>query len=197
MRAALGVRVSLGHTNAPAAEARAGIATGAVSATHTFNAMRALDHREPGILGVVLDDASLYADLICDGIHVAPEAVRLWFRAKGPERAILITDGMSAMGMPDGHYRLGELDVEVAGGACMHNGVLAGSVLTMDRAVQNLQRVAGVDLQTAVRAATRNPAALLGREVSQAVRVGAPANLCAWGRSGRLAGTVLRGTLLA
>ena len=70
----------------------AALNAGATTATHTFNAMRALDHREPGILGVVLDTDSLYADLICDGVHVAPEAVRLWFTAKGPERAILITD---------------------------------------------------------------------------------------------------------
>ena len=67
------MKVSLGHTNATAEEARAGIAEGAVSATHTFNAMRALDHREPGVLGVVLDDESLYAELICDGVHVSAE----------------------------------------------------------------------------------------------------------------------------
>ncbi len=80
--AGLGVRVSIGHTNATSAEARAGIeaarAAGAVSATHTFNAMRALDHREPGVLGVVLDDETMYAELICDGVHVAPEMTRLW-----------------------------------------------------------------------------------------------------------------------
>jgi N-acetylglucosamine-6-phosphate deacetylase len=94
-----GVRISLGHTNATAAEARYAIAGGAVSATHTFNAMRPLDHREPGILGTVLTTDSLYAELICDGIHVAPEMVRLWYRAKGTQRGILVTDAMSAAGI--------------------------------------------------------------------------------------------------
>ena len=84
----LGVRVSLGHSMATAAVTREAIRLGAVSATHTFNAMRVLDHREPGILGVVLDDAELYAELICDGVHVAAEGVRLWWRAKAPDRAI-------------------------------------------------------------------------------------------------------------
>ncbi len=87
-----GVRVSLGHSNATAAETRAAIAAGAVSATHTFNAMRALDHREPGILGTVLSDDSLYSEFICDGVHSQPEIAKLWWRAKGPELAILVTD---------------------------------------------------------------------------------------------------------
>ena len=109
-----GVRVSLGHSDATAAETRAAIAAGAVSATHTFNAMRALDHREPGILGVVLTESALFAELICDGIHTAPEMARLWWRAKGPEHAILVTDAMSAAGMPDGEYQLGGFTVQVA-----------------------------------------------------------------------------------
>lgn len=81
---------------------------GAISATHTYNAMRSLDHREPGILGIVLDRDEIYADLICDGVHVAPELVRLWFKSKGPERAILITDSLEAAGMANGVYKLGE-----------------------------------------------------------------------------------------
>ena len=116
---ARGVRVSLGHSNATAAETRAAIAAGATSATHTFNAMRPLDHREPGILGIVLTDDSLFAELICDGIHSAPEMTKLWWRAKGPDRAILVTDAMSAAGMPDGEYRLGGLTVQVADGRAM------------------------------------------------------------------------------
>ena len=138
---AAGVRVSLGHTNATDAETEAAIAAGAVSATHTFNAMRPLDHRDPGVLGVVLDQQELFADLICDGIHVAPAAVRLWFRMKGSDRAILITDAMSATGMPDGAYMLGSFAVTVKDGRCSlteHPETLAGSVLTLDRAVQHL-----------------------------------------------------------
>ena len=103
---ARGVRVSVGHSNATAAETRTAIAAGATSGTHTYNAMRPLDHREIGILGTVLTTDALYAELICDGIHVDPALVKLWFQAKGSNRAILITDAMSAAGMPDGEYML-------------------------------------------------------------------------------------------
>lgn len=89
--AGLGIRSSMGPSMATQAEAIAGMQNGVVSATHTFNAMRAFDHREPGIPGVVLDRDDLHADLICDGFHVALEAVRLWLKMKGSERAILIT----------------------------------------------------------------------------------------------------------
>src|ERR1019366_6307589 len=143
---ARGVRVSVGHSNATAAETRACIASGAVSATHTFNAMRALDHREPGILGTVLTNDDLFAELICDGIHVAPEMVKLWWKAKGAERAILVTDAMSATGMPDGEYHLGGFAVEVSHGRAMARGVLAGSVLTLDRALANFLEFTGAPL---------------------------------------------------
>ena len=111
---ALGVVCSLGHSNATLVEAEAGFRAGARSATHTFNAMRSLDHRDPGIAAYVLDNDALFAEIICDGIHVDPAMVRLFFKAKGAEKSILITDGMSATGMPDGRYKLGDLDVEVA-----------------------------------------------------------------------------------
>jgi N-acetylglucosamine-6-phosphate deacetylase len=106
---AAGVRISMGHSNATEQEALAGIRAGAVSATHAFNAMRSLDHREPGVLGVVLDQQELYAEAICDGVHVHPLMIRLWLKMKGSDRAILITDGMSATGMPDGEYTHGRL----------------------------------------------------------------------------------------
>ena len=195
-----GVRVSLGHSDATAAQTRAAISSGATSATHTFNAMRRLDHREPGIAGVVLDAESLYAELICDGIHVAPEFVRLWLRAKGEERAILMTDGISATGLPDANYMLGELEVTVKNGRCLltndlANGVemLAGSVLTMDRAVANLRRFTGASLATAVRLASRNPARMLGLDNLTEVAVGRPANFNLYSAAGELRQTILRG----
>ena len=132
----LGVVCSLGHSDATLVQAEAGARAGARSATHTFNAMRSLDHRDPGIAAYVLDDDALFAEIICDGIHVDPAMVRLFFKAKGLEKSVLITDGMSATGMPDGKYKLGDLDVEVAHGRCTtagSPGVLAGSVLTMDQ----------------------------------------------------------------
>lgn len=191
---ARGVRVSLGHSNANAAETRAAIAAGATSATHTFNAMRPLDHREPGILGVVLTTDSLFAELICDGIHTAPEIVRLWWRAKGPERAILVTDAMSAAGMPDGEYHLGGLTVEVANGRAMCDGVLAGSVLTLDRALANFLAFTGATLEQGLRLLTGNPAALTGFESEAgSLAPGAPANLVAVSEEGRLAASFVNG----
>jgi N-acetylglucosamine-6-phosphate deacetylase len=160
----LGVRVSLGHSNAIAEVARAGIAAGAVSATHTFNAMRTFNQREPGILGVVLDAGSLYAEIISDGYHVDPMAVRLFWKAKGGERAVLITDGISATGMPDGQYKLGNMDVEVIDGKCMAGGAIAGSTLTMDRAVSNFRAFTGAGLDQVIGLAGRNPARMLGLE---------------------------------
>jgi N-acetylglucosamine-6-phosphate deacetylase len=195
-----GVRVSLGHSDATAAQTRAAISSGAASATHTFNAMRRLDHREPGIAGVVLDAESLYAELICDGIHVAPEFVRLWLRAKGEERAILMTDGISATGMPDANYMLGELEVTVRNGRCLLTNdlandveTLAGSVLTMDRAVTNLRNFTGASLSTAVRLASRNPARMLGLGDLTEVAVGCLANFNLYSATGELRQTILRG----
>ena len=199
----LGVRCSLGHTDALANEARAGIDAGATSATHTFNAMRALNHREPGVLGVTLDSEKLYAELICDGVHVAPELVRLWLRSKGTGRAILVTDAMSAAGMPEGRYKLGELDVDVADGRATLAGdpkrgahTLAGSVLTMDRAVANLRQFTGASIAEATRLASHNPATMLGRPELTRLAPGGMANLNRFDASGRLVATYLQGELV-
>jgi N-acetylglucosamine-6-phosphate deacetylase len=195
---ARGVRVSVGHSDAKAAETRAAIAAGAVSATHTFNAMRALDHREPGILGAVLTTPTLYSELICDGIHTDPAIVDLWFRAKGPERAILVTDAMAAAGMPDGEYTLGNFAVQVANGKAMARGVLAGSVLTLDRALQNFVAFTGAPLEQALRLLTVNPAAMVGSSTGLSARAGAltpgaPANLVAVDAQGKLVASIHNG----
>jgi len=159
---ALGVRCSMGHSDARVCEAEAGYVAGARSATHTFNAMRAIDHRDPGLAAYVLDKRSLFAEIICDGIHIDPLMVRLFFRAKDEDRIILVTDCISATGMPDGIYMLGDMEVEVRDGRCTSNGTLAGSVLTLDRGVQNFMEFTGASLKTAVAAATRNPSQLMG-----------------------------------
>src|SRR5581483_3489481 len=117
-----GVCVSMGHSDSTLAPVQAAIAAGARHATHTFNAMRPLDHREPGILGEVLTRDEITADIIADGIHVHPEVVRLFLQAKGPERAVLISDAISATGMGDGRYRLGSFEVEVKGERCLTSG---------------------------------------------------------------------------
>ena len=195
---ARGVRVSVGHSNATAAETRAAIAAGAVSATHTYNAMRPLATREPGILGTVLTTDSLFAELICDGIHTASELVKLWWRAKGPERAILVTDAMSATGMPDGEYQLGGLAVQVANGKATAGGVLAGSVLTLDRALANFIEFTGAPLDQALRLLTANPAAMTGlNDQAGSLAVGQPANLVAVDAAGRLVASIQNGQPLA
>ncbi|HEV2962797.1 MAG TPA: amidohydrolase family protein, partial [Candidatus Angelobacter sp.] len=113
-------------------------------------------------LGAVLTDDRLTADIIADGIHTDPSMVKLFLNAKGPERAILITDAISATGMGEGKYKLGPLEVEVKDGRCEYQGRLAGSVLTLDRAIRNVMNFAEWKLQEAVRLASLNPAGLLG-----------------------------------
>jgi N-acetylglucosamine-6-phosphate deacetylase len=189
-----GVRISMGHSNATTAEAQALRRAGAVSATHTFNAMRALDHREPGILGVALTDDDLYAEIICDGIHTQPEVVKLWWRAKGPARGLLVTDGMSATGMPDGEYTLGGFAVQVTNGRAMANGVLAGSVLTQDRALENFLRFTGATLTEGLGLLTTNPSAMTGL-TSQAgsVTAGMPADMAVIDANGKLVQSIVGG----
>ncbi|HEX6771568.1 MAG TPA: N-acetylglucosamine-6-phosphate deacetylase [Acidobacteriaceae bacterium] len=190
----LGIRVSLGHSDASAAEARAGIAAGGVSATHTYNAMRGLEHREPGMLGVVLDEDKLFAEIIADGLHVDPLAVRIFWRAKGAARAILITDGLSPTGMPEGHYMLGSFEVDVVNGVCMHGNVVAGSVLTLDRAVRNFAEFTGAPLATVTRLASANPAALTGfADHYGAIAPGRRADVVAFSPEGKLVATCIAG----
>jgi N-acetylglucosamine-6-phosphate deacetylase len=191
---ARGVRVSVGHSNATAQETRAVIAAGAVSATHTFNAMRPLDHREPGILGVVLTTDPLFAELICDGIHNTPEMVKIWWRSKIPERAILITDAMRAAGMPDGEYELAGQRVQVAHGKASFGDVLAGSVLTLDKALTNFLAFTGASVDQGLRLLTANPAAMTGfSDRAGMLSPGQPANLVAIDADGKLQASFVNG----
>lgn len=190
------VCVSIGHSDAVLKVARDGVRAGARHATHTFNAMRPLDHRDPGILAEVLTDSRLTADIIVDGIHVAPEVVQLFLQAKGVERAVLITDATAAAGMPDGTYQLGPIQVEVKDGKCTMDGKLAGSVLTMDCAVRNVTKFAGWTLQDAVRAATVNPAQATGLTEHGQIVPGAEANLVVLSPDGEVRKTIVRGRSL-
>lgn len=192
----LGVCVSLGHSDADSYTTRRAIDAGARHATHTFNAMRALNHREPGILGEVLTNERVTADIIADGIHLDPKIAKLFFEAKGADAAVLITDAISATGMPDGHYRLGSFEVEVKGARCLADGRLAGSVLTMDRAVRHAMEFTGWELQTALRAATANPARVMGLEKRKGViAAGADADLVALTAEGEVRQTIVGGVV--
>ena len=191
-----GVCVSLGHSDADLEETRRGIRAGARHATHTFNAMRPLDHRAPGILGEVLTNKQLSADVIADGIHVDRAVVDLLFRAKGIEKFVLITDAISATGMPDGRYMLGTLEVEVKDGRCVRNGTLAGSALTMDRAVRNVMQFAGLDLQQAVRAASMNPAQAAGMPKKGTIEPGGNADFVVLTPDGEIRATIVKGVVI-
>jgi N-acetylglucosamine-6-phosphate deacetylase len=188
-----GVTVSLGHSNASLAEAVAGVEAGGTHFTHTFNAMRPLRQRDPGIIGEALTNPNLSADIIADGIHLDPVMVKLFLRAKGPDNTVLITDANSATGMPDGTYRLGSLEVELKEGKCMANGVLAGSVLTMDVAVRNVMKFGDWDLQLALRAATLNPARVSRLAHAGRLQAGAEADVVVLSPAGKVITTIVRG----
>jgi N-acetylglucosamine-6-phosphate deacetylase len=188
-----GVCVSLGHSDADFAAAERGIAAGARHATHTFNAMRPLDHRSPGILGAVLTDHRVSADIIADGVHLDPAIVKLFADAKGATQTVLITDAISATGMPEGRYRLGSFEVDVRDGKCMLDGKLAGSVLTMDRAVRNLARFAEWDLSQAVAAASQNPARVARIANKGVLAVGAEADFVVLNSEGEVLRTFVGG----
>jgi N-acetylglucosamine-6-phosphate deacetylase len=189
-----GVCVSIGHSNATLQQAMAGVEAGARHATHTFNAMRRIDHRDPGLLGAILTDRNVTADIIADGIHIEPVVVDLFMRAKGVEGAVLITDGISAMGMPDGTYHLGSFEVEVRGERCSSHGKLAGSVLTLDRAVRNVMQFAKLNFLDSVRLATLNPARVLGLAHRKGVlRAGADADVVVFSPMSEVRQTIVGG----
>ncbi len=189
----LGVCVSLGHSDADLNATRAAVAAGARHATHTFNAMRPLVHRDPGILGEVLTDPRLTADIIADGIHLDPTVVDLFLKAKGPETAVLITDATAATGMPNGRYQLGSFEVEVKDGTVLADGRLAGSALTMDRAIRNVMKFAQWELQPALRLATLNPAQVVGFNNRGVLRAGAQADLVVLSPRGEVRNTIIGG----
>jgi N-acetylglucosamine-6-phosphate deacetylase len=158
-----GIIASLGHTDATAAEAERAISWGATQATHVFNAMRGLHHREPGMAGVALAHPEVICEVIADGIHLDPLIVRLIIAAKGVSGVVLITDAIEGTAMPEGQYSLGGQTVIVKSGtAAFADGTLAGSVLTMNRAFANIRRFAGVSVPDAARLSSANAARQLG-----------------------------------
>jgi N-acetylglucosamine-6-phosphate deacetylase len=163
MLAAEGVIAAVGHTDASYDETRAAIGAGATVATHLFNAMRPVHHREPGPIPALLEDERVTVELICDGVHLHAAIVRMAIAAAGVERVVLVTDAMDAAGVGDGGYVLGELAVRVVDGVArlVDGGAIAGSTLTMDRAFRFVVQ-AGVPVQDAVRMASATPARLLG-----------------------------------
>jgi N-acetylglucosamine-6-phosphate deacetylase len=175
---AAGLVVGLGHTNATYEEAIAAIDRGARHAVHVFNAMRPFSHRDTGVIGAVLTRPEVTAEVIADGVHVDAAALQILLAAKSAESVILVSDATAATGMPDGNYRLGTFEVSVKQGVCRDaEGRLAGSTLTLDRAVRCMVAL-GVPLADALRMATLNPAHRLGLEARKGVLApGADADL--------------------
>jgi N-acetylglucosamine-6-phosphate deacetylase len=154
-----GVTVSIGHTDATYEQARESIPLGITHATHCFNAMRPLLHREPGALGAIVEFDQVHGELIADGVHVHPAAARILLRALGPERAIVVTDALACAGLPDAEFEFNGQPARVIDGvARLSDGTITGSVLTMDQALRNIVRIVGVPLHEAVAMLTLNPA---------------------------------------
>ncbi len=189
-----GMVVAMGHTDATYEQARAAIAHGVRHAVHVYNAMRPFSHRDSGVIGAVLTSPEVSAELIADGVHVEETAMKVLLQAKGPEHMILISDGMAATGMPDGKYMLGGIEVTVSGGICRNSeGKLAGSTLTLDRALRNIIAL-GSSLADAVRMLTLNPATLLGIEFKKgSLRCGADADIVLLDEGLQLANVWARG----
>lgn len=156
------ITFSIGHTAADHAGAVAALEWGASHFTHLFNAMSGVHHREPGVAGAALASVNATAELIADGIHVHPAVLRLAVQAM-PQRIALITDAIRACGLGDGTYKLYHHDVTVGGGSArLRDGTLAGSLLTMERAVQTMVELAGLPLEAVLPLATEVPARILG-----------------------------------
>jgi N-acetylglucosamine-6-phosphate deacetylase len=159
--------------------------------------MRPFSHRDSGVLGAVLTSPEVTAELIADGIHVEDIAMKMLLQAKGAAGVILISDGISATGMPDGKYMLGEMEITVSGGVCRNSeGKLAGSALTLDRSLRNIVNL-GIPLVDALRMLTLNPAQLLGIEYKKgSLRPGADADMLLLDQSLRVTQVFTRGLVL-
>jgi N-acetylglucosamine-6-phosphate deacetylase len=189
-----GVTVSLGHTDATFEQAVAAIDAGATLATHLFNAMSPLHHRAPGAVGAALADDRLTVMLIADGVHVHPAALNVALRSKGPERVALVTDAIAAAGAPPGRYALAGVDVVSDGQtARLGDGTLAGSTLTLDRAVRMMAGLAGARLEEALAMASTVPAAAIGLADTGRIAVGQAADLALWSAAMEVTATIVGG----
>lgn len=173
-----GIRVSLGHAEANDAEVRAALAAGASSFTHLFNAMSQMTGREPGMVGAALADEQSFMGIIADGLHVHPATLKVAFSAASPDRFMLVSDAMPpAAGGPDIFELQGRKVSRINGRLQLADGTLAGSNLTMDEAVRFCVKTLGMELGTALRMASRNPARFLGRDDLGSIAPGARASL--------------------
>jgi len=192
-----GAVLAMGHSNATFEEAGSAVQRGICYAVHTFNAMRAFSHRDPGIVGEVLADDRIFAEIIADGAHVVPSVVRLFARAKGKERVLLVTDAISAMDMPDGRYVLGTDAVDVIDGICRDaEGRLAGSTLTQEIALRNFVDWTEWSIEDSFPGLTLNPARALKLEKKGVLEPGSDADIVVMTRRFQIMKTFVAGRLV-
>lgn len=174
-----GALAAVGHTDADYETGLAAIEAGARVITHLFNAMRPVLHRDPNAAGALIDDPRVFGELICDGVHIHPTSIKLALRELGIDRTCMITDAMSATGVADGQYKLGELDVTVKDGVARltQAGNIAGSTLTLDVALRFVVEHCGVSIADASQMLSTNPARVLGLDDRGTLEVGKRADL--------------------
>ena len=190
------VVASAGHTEATYDELVRAADAGMSLGTHLYNAMSQLKHRSPGAVGALLTDERVKVGIIVDGVHVHVGALRVAYRAKGSDGLALVTDAMEAAGMPPGDYKLGGREVRLQDGAVrLPDGTLAGSALTMDKAVRNAVRFLGVPLTEAARMASEVPARTLGLERKGRISVGCDADFTLVDQEGIVQQTIVAGTV--
>lgn len=194
-----GVAASIGHSDATYEEARAAFAAGVTHASHTYSAMRGLHHRDPGTVGAVFLTPGVTAEVIADGVHAHPAAVEILIRLKGPAGVALVTDAITFAGMPDGGYDVMGVPILVERGAAFlpDGQTLAGSTLTMARALWNIMAFTGVSLTAAAEMASLTPARTLGLDRDYgSIEPGKVADLAVLGAEGRPAVTVIGGRVV-
>jgi len=194
--AAHGHHVSLGHSGATYEQGMEAVRAGARHATHLFNRMTPVAHRFPGLAGAMLESDEVFAELICDGVHVHPGMLRVAIAAKRPERVMTITDGTAGSGLPrDSHATLGGRRITIRDAAYLDDGTIAGSVLTMDRAFARLTSEVGLSLTDAAIVCSTTPARALGLQGFGVLAAGATADLVILDRDLRVVQTWVAGTL--
>lgn len=191
-----GVIASIGHSDATLEEVQTAVRSGASHVTHLYNQMSPFHHRNPGVVGAALMEERLTVEIIADFIHSHPASVQMAFRQKGADRLILITDAMRAKGLPPGVYDLGGQDVQVTKkDARLADGTLAGSVLTMDTAVRNVQSITGCSLNELVAMTSANAANELGFANKGKLHVGADADIAILDENFNVQLTICRGKI--
>lgn len=192
-----GIIVSLGHTNATYQEAQRAIDLGATSATHTYNAMTPLTHREVGVTGTVMINQNVYAELVLDGIHVSYPAAKILLKMKGKDKVVLITDSVETAGLPDGIYESSMGTVHVNNHQVrLLNGTLAGSQADMNQCVKNVYQHLGLTLNEAVSLASYNPAKSLGIDKMGEIKVGNFADIIFFDDNFQMKQTIVKGKVL-